>query len=64
MSLAHKYVNLREPQDIKEQVTTKNVLKKGWGQVGELEILLVEIFLLGEGNLKRSDFGHSNLFQS
>ena len=30
MSLDHKYVNLKEPynQDIKEQVTTKNVLKK------------------------------------
>ena len=31
MSLAHKYVNLREPQDIKEQVTTKKVLKKKTG---------------------------------
>ena len=30
MSLAHKYVNLKEPynQDIKEQVTTKNFFKK------------------------------------
>ena len=31
MSLAHKYVNLREPQDIKEQATTKKVLKKKTG---------------------------------
>ena len=29
MSLAHKYINLEEPcnQDIKEHVTTKNILK-------------------------------------
>ena len=33
MSLAHKYVNLKEPynQDIKEPVTAKNVLKKKTG---------------------------------
>ena len=33
MSLAHKYVNLKEPynQDIKEQVTTENVYKKKTG---------------------------------
>ena len=33
MSLAHKYANLKEPynQDIKEQVTTKNVFKKKTG---------------------------------
>ena len=31
MSLAHKSVNLNEPQDIKEQVTTKFLLKKNIG---------------------------------
>ena len=31
---------------------------------GVLEILLGEIFLPGEGNLRRSDFEDSNLFQS
>ena len=33
MSLARKYVNLKEPydQDIKEQVTTENFLKKKTG---------------------------------
>ena len=33
MSLAHKYVNLKEPynQDIKVQVTTKNFAKKKTG---------------------------------
>ena len=33
MSLDHKYVNLKEPYnpDIKEQVTTKKVLKKKAG---------------------------------
>ena len=31
MSLAHKYVNLKEPQDIKEHVTTKKYLKKTTG---------------------------------
>ena len=33
MNLAHKYVNLKEPynQDIKEQVTTKKILKKKTG---------------------------------
>ena len=41
---------------------------KGWGKIppseGELEILLGEIFLPGDGNLRRSDFDNSNLFQS
>ena len=37
----------------------------GGGQgKGVLEILLGEIFLPGEGNLRRSDFEDSNLFQS
>ena len=33
MSLAHKYVNLKQPcnQDIKEQVSTKNTFKKKAG---------------------------------
>ena len=31
---------------------------------GEWEILLGEIFLSGGGNLRKSVFGHSNLFQS
>ena len=33
MSLAHKYINLKEPynQDIKEQVTIKKLLKKKTG---------------------------------
>ena len=31
---------------------------------GVLEILRGEIFLPGEGNLRRSDFEDSNLFQS
>ena len=35
----------------------------GWGK-GVLEILLGEIFLPGEGNLRRSDFEDLNLFQS
>ena len=36
----------------------------GGGGKGVLEILLGEIFLPGEGNLRRSDFEDSNLFQS
>ena len=31
MSLAHKYVNLKDHQDIKEQVSTKSFLKKNTG---------------------------------
>ena len=31
--------------------------------VGELEYSLEEIFLLGDGNLRRSDFDNLNLFQ-
>ena len=31
--------------------------------VGELEYLLEEIFLLGDRNLRRSDFDNLNLFQ-
>ena len=31
LSLAHKYLRLKEPQDIKEQVTTKTFLKKKAG---------------------------------
>ena len=31
--------------------------------VGELEYLLEEIFLLGDGNLRRSDFDNLNHFQ-
>ena len=31
MSLACKYENLKEPQDIKEQVTTKKIFKKKTG---------------------------------
>ena len=34
------------------------------GGGGESEILLGGIFLLGKGNLRRSDFDDSNLFQS
>ena len=36
----------------------------GGGGKGVLEILMGEIFLPGEGNLRRSDFEDSNLFQS
>ena len=31
MSLAHKYVNLKEHEDIKEQDSTKSFLKKNIG---------------------------------
>ena len=37
---------------------------KGWWGGEGSEILLGEIFLPAEGNLRRSDFDNSNLFQS
>ena len=40
---------------------------KGWGEGkfwGEMEIFLGEIFLPDGGNLRRSDYDNSNLFQS
>ena len=42
------------------------VVRGGWGWGGGWgsEILIGEIFLPGEGNLRRSDFDNSNLFQS
>ena len=39
-------------------------LPRDFQTVGGWEICLGGIFLLGGGNLTRSDFGHSNLFQS
>ena len=37
------------------------IAARGWG---ESEILLGEVFLPGKGNLRRSDFDDSRLFQS
>ena len=38
--------------------------KAGWDGMGEMGKFPREIFLLGGGNLRRSNFDHSNIFQN